>query len=379
MDAVKLFFAGDFASMPSTSLITVSDELKSLIQSCDLRLVNFEFPLKPEAEMPEQQYPRFYNNDDAPAFLRNLGFELMPIANNHTFDYGVPGFLKTLEVLGDQCFGAGTYDEAYQVKIVEIAGVKLGFIALSYAAYTGVFDDVSDHDGYGCAYINDLKVGHVILDAKKHVDYLFVLPHDGIEYLDVPLPEVKARYRDFIDYGADGVIGGHPHCPQGWETYKGKPIFYCLGNFFFSDKEDPDFHFEESERPHWYEGLCLILEIKDGNISFDVFNVKNVDNRRMEIDRSQHRVEHNKKILEYLSDQAKYDLYLQSKLITMNYQKFTDRSFHPKTLRLSVKRLFECWSKHIIGKDFTDDFALKTLLRNDTRRNALIRALKKQL
>ena len=236
MKNIKLFFAGDFCSKPSTSKISVSDELKSLIQSCDLKVVNFEVPLKPEEKLPPQGRERFYQNDDAPDFLRRMGFNLFSQANNHAFDWGNEGFKKTKAALGDDAFGAGTYEEAYKVKIVEVQGVKIGFLALSFAAYTGVFDDVTKHEGLGCAYINDLRVNHDIIEDKKRVDYLFVLPHDGIEYIDVPVPETIARYRDFIDYGADGVIGTHPHCPQGWETYRGRPIFCSLGNFLFNSK-----------------------------------------------------------------------------------------------------------------------------------------------
>ena len=39
-------------------------------------------------------------------------------------------------------------------------------------------------------------MNHDIMEAKKNVDFLFVLPHDGIEYIDVPMPETIARYRD---------------------------------------------------------------------------------------------------------------------------------------------------------------------------------------
>ena len=218
---ISIFFAGDFCSRPSTSKISVSDKLKSLIQSCDLKVVNFEVPLKPNNTLSLQQRERFWQNDDAPCFLRSLGFNLFSIANNHAFDLGEEGFKKTKTALGDDAFGAGTYEEAYKPKIVEVDGIKIGFLGLSFAAYTGVFDDITKHDGLGCAYINDLKVNHVIIEAKKEVDYLFVLPHDGIEYIDIPMPETIARYRDFIDYGADGVIAAHPHCPQGWEEYNG--------------------------------------------------------------------------------------------------------------------------------------------------------------
>lgn len=186
------FFAGGFCSRPSTSRIVVSKELKDMIQSCDLKVVNFELPLKPKVALPSQKRQRFFQNEDVPYFLRELGFNLFSLANNHAFDWGNEGFLKTKAAFGDSAFGAGTYDEAYQVKVVEVKGVKIGFYALSFAAYTGAFDDVSNHEGLGCAYINDLRVNHDIMEAKKHVDYLFILPHDGIEHMTFqrqrPLP-----------------------------------------------------------------------------------------------------------------------------------------------------------------------------------------------
>ena len=128
---IRVFFAGDFCSKPSTSKITVSDELKSLIQSCDLKVVNFEVPLNPGIALPKQKRERFFQHDDTPAFLRGLGFNLFSMANNHTFDWGEEGFKKTKAALGDEAFGAGTYEEAYEVKIIEVKGVKVGFLALS--------------------------------------------------------------------------------------------------------------------------------------------------------------------------------------------------------------------------------------------------------
>ena len=98
---INIFFAGDFCSKPSTSKIIVSDELKSLIQSCDLKVVNFEVPLKPDITLPNQKRERFFQNDDAPDFLRELGFNLFSLANNHAFDWGDDGFKKTKKALGD--------------------------------------------------------------------------------------------------------------------------------------------------------------------------------------------------------------------------------------------------------------------------------------
>lgn len=370
---VRLFFAGDFCSKPSPSFISVSEELKSVIRSCDIKSVNFEIPLDPHIELPPQRWERFSQHDEVPGFLKNLGFNLFPIANNHTFDWGNTGYEKTKNALGDDCFGAGTYDDAYQVKVVESNGVKVGFLALTYAAYTGVFDDVENHEGLGCAYINDLKVNHMIIEAKHLVDYLFVLAHDGIEYIDAPTPETIARYRDFIDYGADGVIGTHPHCPQGWEEYKGKPIFYSLGNFFFNSKDDTSYR---ANRPHWYEGLCVVMTIENDVISYEIVNTRNVENEKLIVDTDVSRTEHNRKICSYLHDHGAYQQYMESVARKLDLMSVIDATVHPNSLKKTIKALLRCIQIKIKG-GVVDDFAIRTLLRNDTRRSVLMRTLKK--
>lgn len=372
----RIFFAGDFCSKPSTSAIEVSEELKSLIQSCDLKVLNFEVPLKPEISFLPRKLERFFQNDDVPGFLRNLGFNLFTIANNHTFDWGEAGFRKTKSALGDAAFGVGTYEEAYKPKIVEVNGLKIGFLGLSFAAYTGVFDDVTKHEGIGCAYVNDLKVNHVIIESKKELDYLFILPHDGIEYIDIPMPETIARYRDFIDYGADGVIAAHPHCPQGWEEYKGKPIFYSLGNFFFNSKDGYDYR--ATNRPHWYEGLCVVMTITDGKLIWEIVNTRNVDNVRIEIDHKETRNRHNENICQYLTDKEKYNVYLKNicNSLGMKEMAIIDKTIHPQSLKICTKLLLSCWKNKFKGKNVTNDYMLMRLLTHDARRNLLMWTMK---
>ena len=368
---IRLFFAGDFCSKPSTSLITPSDELKSVLSSCDCRIVNFEVPLKPDIKLPPRKDERFFQNDDAPKFLRDLGFDLFGIANNHAFDWGNEGFMKTRGALGDASFGAGTYEEAYRVKIVELKGKKIGFLALSYAVYTWALQDIDERKGLGCAYINDLKVNHVIIEAKKNVDYLFILPHDGIEYVDAPMPETIARYRDFIDYGADGVFGTHPHCPQGWEEYKGKPIFYSLGNFFFNSKENTQYRV--TKRVHWYEGRCVILSIKDQQLSWEVINTRNVDNIALEVDHSEESVLHNEYVCNLLTNKQAYDAYVFP-LIKQKAQsdmREIESLLQPKTIKQSLRALFNC----IKGKKNTSSKKLLYVFRNDLRRAWILRLL----
>lgn len=372
MSSIRLFFAGDFCSTSSSKPIRVSDELRDLIGSCNLSCVNFEVPLKPDAEMPPQKRLRLCQHADVSDFLRNVGFNLFSIATNHTFDWGDAGYFKTKASLGEDAFGAGTYDEAYKVKVREIDGVKIGFLAVCFAAYKGVFDDVMNHEGYGCAYINDLRVNHVITDAKKEVDYLFVLPHDGIEYIDIPMPETIVRYRDFIDWGADAVIATHPHCPQGWEDYKRKPIFYSLGNFLFNSKDGYDYR--ATNRPHWYEGLCVVLTIKDGQLSWEVVNTRNVDNVGIEIDHDNARISHNETICQYISDKTEYDKYLQKVCNDLGTKEraIVDKTFHANTLKECSKLLIKCWINKLKGKTISNDYSLYRLLAHDARRHLLM-------
>lgn len=305
---IKIFIAGDFCSKPSTENISVDKELVDIIKNADVSVVNFEVPLKPAIDLPSDGYERFYQNDDAPEFLKSLGFNLFATANNHMFDWEDAGYLRVKEAFGDSMFGSGTYDEAYKVKVIEVKGRKIGFLALTYSARRGVFNDIYNHEGLGCAHLFDLRVNHIIVNAKKEVDYLFIIPHAGVEYYDAPTPELIDKYRDFIEWGADGVIASHPHCPQGWETYKNKPIFYSLGNFFFNSKPIVDF---VAKRPHWYEGIAVLIEISEGGISTNIINTLNIKNREIVIDKEESRNSHNKHICNLLQDRTLYSTYLE--------------------------------------------------------------------
>lgn len=376
MKKVRLFFVGDFCSKPSTSLITPSDELKNILASCDCRIVNFEVPLKPDIELPPRKDERFFQNDDAPEFLRQLGFDLFSIANNHAFDWGDEGYKKTKAALGEASFGAGTYDEAYKVKEIEINGIKIGFLALSFAVYTWPLQDAEKREGLGCAYLNDLQVNHIIIDAKKRLDYLFVLPHDGIEYVDAPMPETIARYRDIIDYGADGVFGSHPHCPQGWEEYKGKPIFYSLGNFFFNSKKDT--LYRATNRSHWYEGRCVVLSIENQQLSWEIINTRNVDNIALEMDHSEESIRHNEYVCGLLTNEQAYYEYI-TPIIHKQVDSYLNKMramFQPKSVKQALGALRNCiFGKNKNAGDVSNNKDLLYLFRNDLRRAQMLRFL----
>jgi poly-gamma-glutamate synthesis protein (capsule biosynthesis protein) len=57
--------------------------------------------------------------------------------------------------------------------------------------------------------------------------------HWGVEYQEKALPGVRGLAKEIIEYGADLIVGHHPHWVQDWEFIDGKPVFYSLGNFVF--------------------------------------------------------------------------------------------------------------------------------------------------
>ena len=268
------------------------------------------------------------------------------------------------------------------MKVVEIGEVKIGFLAVCFSAYRGVFDDVTQHDGLGCAYINDLRVNYVIVDAKKGVDYLIVLPHDGIEYVDIPMPETIARYRDFIEGGADAVIGTHPHCPQRCETYHRGVIFYSLGNFYFNSM--PGYDYRAWNRPHWYEGLCVVLSIDTNShrITYKTLNTRNVDNLNIVIDHDSQRNTHNMQLCSYLSNKQEYEDYFKrqmGKIVREEYLPKMDTTFHDSTFRQTVKAFLRyAWNK-MRNKANKDDEAVKRMLMHDTMRAGLARCMGRNL
>lgn len=190
------------------------------------------------------------------------------------------------------------------------------------------------------------------------------------------MPENIARYRDFIGYGADGVIAAHPHCPQGWEEYKGKPIFYSLGNFFFNSKEGYDYR--ATNRPHWYDGLCVVMTITDGRLMWEVVNTRNVDNVGIEIDHNEIRNRHNENICQYITDKEKYNVYLKDICNSLGMREMTiiDKTIHPHSLKFYTKLLITCWKNKLKGKDVTNDYMLMRLLTHDARRNLLMWTMK---
>lgn len=84
--------------------------------------------------------------------------------------------------------------------------------------------------------MNPFTVGRAVEDIRRYKDEhtaVLVSVHWGEQYVQVPHARQVNRAHKLIDAGADAILGHHPHCPQSVEVYRGRPIFYSLGNFVF--------------------------------------------------------------------------------------------------------------------------------------------------
>jgi len=174
--------------------------------------------------------------------LKNAGFSLLTLANNHFYDYGDRGVAETLKVcqkVGIDSVGGGVdiYDASrifYQI----IKNKRFAFINICEHEFS-----IATETKGGSNPLNPIQQFYNIKEACSIVDYVIVIVHGGHEHYQLPSPRMKEAYRFFIDAGADLVINHHQHCFSGYELYKGKLIFYGLGNFLFDSpyKEDNNF------------------------------------------------------------------------------------------------------------------------------------------
>lgn len=163
------------------------------------------------------------------AVLREAGFDVLSVANNHSFDFGMPGFDDTIahiEQAGIQAVGRKN-----QIVTVEANGYVVAFIGFSYW---------DDHNN-----MNDLTASaELVRAAQAQADMVVISVHAGAEGTDALRVRNQTEYffsenrgnmvqfsRTMIDAGADLILGHGPHVPRAIELYQNKLIAYSLGNF----------------------------------------------------------------------------------------------------------------------------------------------------
>ncbi|HEV2140486.1 MAG TPA: CapA family protein [Candidatus Dormibacteraeota bacterium] len=191
-------------------------------KNADITYINLETPLFAGCPVDPNSGFTFCGDARFVDGLTLMGAKVVNLANNHLSNYGAQGINLTTQLLtqhGMQVSGLGP------VAVVDVRGIKFGFIGFN---------------GVGRA-IDKVALKASIEAARQQADIVVVQFHWGKEYERQPLadPHVPTPDdpvvigHDAIDWGADIVIGNHPHWYQGIEIYHGKLITYAHGNFVF--------------------------------------------------------------------------------------------------------------------------------------------------
>lgn len=203
----------------------------------DLSLANLEGPINPTPLIPETNHSMVFNfQPNTVDVLSYLSINAVSLANNHTLNNGAKGLANTKKVLlenGISYIGQDAVFNDESIKTFENGGdIKLTVITLDCLNTTkNIESDIK----------KEKELGHLVL----------VYPHWGTEYEEIHSRSQEVLAHSWINAGADFVFGGHPHVIQDAEVYKGKPIFYSLGNLLF----DQDFS------PETQRGLVVAVKI----------------------------------------------------------------------------------------------------------------------
>lgn len=220
------------------------DNVRQMIEGADLAIAQLENPLMGNPA-PCTGCTVFVGDEQNAKGLAEVGFDFLAASGNHMGDGGQNALKRTVEVLTEnniQFTGIGKgEDEQLKPAIKEINGKKIGMISADDVAY---FYWSEDPDVYGVNSFSVASNGTLTIDQEKvakikeikednDIDYLVVYESWGVEYTNKANAHQVDLAHMFIDNGADLVVASHPHWVQNIEFYKGKPIFYALGNFIF--------------------------------------------------------------------------------------------------------------------------------------------------
>ncbi|MFH0739852.1 MAG: CapA family protein [bacterium] len=232
--------------------------IKDYLSQADILFGNLEGPISSRGIKVGSIYS-FRFSPTSTLALKNAGFDILSIANNHMFDYQAVALADTmanLQKAGIDYVGAGLNEqEAFSLRIKEIQGTKVGF--LGFENFSPNSWKVGDGK-IGMAWVGEdfSKIKEIISQSKKQVDILAVSIHAGTEYQPLSNAFQKEFGKMAIDSGADLIIGHHPHVVEPLEKYNNGWIAYSLGNFVF------DQYFSKETM----EGGLLRVEIKNKKI-----------------------------------------------------------------------------------------------------------------
>ena len=219
--------------------------VKEDIEAADIAIVNQEVILG-GTELGLSGYPAFNGPYEVADAIVDAGFDVVLHATNHTLDKGKKGLLNCMNYW-EENYGKvavlGVFDsqDSYEndIYIYEEDGLKIAILNYTYG--TNGIPLPSDMP-YAVALLDKEKVIADLVKANEAADFTVVCPHWGTEYQHKQSEEQEDWANLFLEYGADLVIGTHPHYIQPVEMLTGENgeemlVYYSLGNFINSTNE----------------------------------------------------------------------------------------------------------------------------------------------
>lgn len=222
-------------------------------------------------------------------------FHPLPIAvdvnNNHIFDYCDDGLLQTMEYLNDKnisFFGAGLQEKRFNNPfLVELGGKKialLGYYHRNRDKSDGILKLANFSEEQ---FMEDMEYCNIL-----GADIVIPSVHWGVEDSPIYTKMQQEAAHFMINNGAALVIGHHPHCIQPWECYKGKYIFYSLGNFVFDDiytksKYSDEAHYACMHCKRWHkwnrQSLGVTFDLESSEIQLHLMYQRKKTVRKLDI------------------------------------------------------------------------------------------------
>ena len=241
------------------------EKIKNLLTNKDILLGNLETVLSTKGIKAEKAII-LHNNPEKVKYLKDAGFDILNLANNHITDLGIAGFNETLDVLNKsnmRFFGVSNSKFPEKHAIMEKQGSRLGFLGYSESGYKNIQNGIVVNNICEQKIVNDIKA------LKELCDVVVVSLHWGIESVFYPSPEQIELARIIIDKGASAVLGHGPRVNQGIEEYKHGLIAYSLGSFQF------DFDHEIVLTEKLSESLILSMNMsKSGIEDYEIIPLK---------------------------------------------------------------------------------------------------------
>lgn len=237
-----------------------SSDLLTEMNQADIMMINNEFTYSTRGTALEGKAYTFRADPSRVQLLDVLGVDIVNLANNHVCDYGDEAIYDTFDTLsqsGIPYVGAGRNLEEAEKPVYFIAnGKKIAIVAATQIERSMNYTKEATQDTPGVLKTLDSeKFCAEIREAEQNADYVIAFVHWGTEGTNYYEGDQTALAEQFVEAGADAIIGGHTHCLQGMEYIGDVPVIYSLGNFWFNgNKLDT--------------GMAQVIIRKDGTLGF---------------------------------------------------------------------------------------------------------------